>query len=440
MALTDIINKDIDELVKNLNTSEIYYINDTMLVIKLCKSKAFNKFLSDKNISPKFKNYHNDSNKSYRKIVYGNDVIIPEHFITMCMVKNTQNLVNLICCETYIESQKDTYFRNKDDTGFLLNGTFFFMSQHISNGYYGITDPGKVYKSISDYKYNKLTDGRNSPSFPNSDDAGTPSVMDPATNIGSMGGSIIKHTLKFAAEVCGVMTIDENSKINIIHYDEFNPIKTTLSPQSQCLFGHLLVKNSDIVMKEELFNIVYNLHALGIYNKSLPPLEPFTKCKLCKQDGTELTPTDVINLVLNEFIYLKNADNKIYKTLYSLQHIFTPYYMNLYKLENPRGFAGAILPAMPSHGSDLNPRTCIFRDANDNVFFVNVEGRNDYGGRGLDLFDLAILCKSLGAVDAINLDGGGSSVMEIKEKGYPHSEHIGLHNYLVGNIIKVSPK
>ena len=42
---TEIINKDIDELVKNLNTSEIYYINDTMLVMKLYKSKFFNKFL-----------------------------------------------------------------------------------------------------------------------------------------------------------------------------------------------------------------------------------------------------------------------------------------------------------------------------------------------------------------------------------------------------------
>ena len=41
MTTTEIINKDIDELVKNLNTSEIYYINDTMLVIKLYKSKKF---------------------------------------------------------------------------------------------------------------------------------------------------------------------------------------------------------------------------------------------------------------------------------------------------------------------------------------------------------------------------------------------------------------
>jgi len=435
MASTDIINKDIDELVKNLNKSEIYYINDTMLVIKLCKSKAFNKFLSDKNISPKFKNYHNDSNKSYRKIVYGNGAIIPEHFITMCMVKNTQNLVNLICCETYIESQKDTYFRNKDDTGFLLNGTFFFMKQHIDSQYYGVSDYNKQYQSIGDYKYNKLTDGRDSPSSPNSDDAGTPSVMDPATKI----GTVIKHSLKFAEEVCGVMTIDENSKINIIYYDEFNRIKTTLSPQSQCLFGHLLVKNGDIVMKEELFNIVYNLIELR-NTLGGSPLSEFTKCKLCDSAGTELTPTRIISLTLNQRIYLKAPTNVIYEGRYTLSHIFTPYYMNLYKLENPGRFAGAILPAMPSHGSDLNPRTCIFRDANDNVFFVNVEGRNDYGGRGLDLFDLATLCKSLGAVDAINLDGGGSSVMEIKEKGYPHSEHIGLHNYPVGNIIKVSPK
>jgi exopolysaccharide biosynthesis protein len=96
---------------------------------------------------------------------------------------------------------------------------------------------------------------------------------------------------------------------------------------------------------------------------------------------------------------------------------------------------------MPSHASDLNPRTCIFKDANENVFFINVEGRNrEYGGIGLDLFDLATLCQSLGAVEAINLDGGGSSVMEIKEKDYPMTEHIGLSNYTIGNVIKVSPK
>lgn len=435
MALTDIINKDIDELVKNLNTSEIYYINDTMLVIKLYKSKAFNKFLLDKNVSPKYKNYHNDDNKIYRNVRYGNNTIIPEHFITMCMVKNTQNLINFICCETNIEVQKDIYFLNKDATGLLLNGSFFFMNQHISNGYYGITERSKEFKSIGDYKFNKLTDGRNSPSFPNSDDAGTPSVMEPPTKM----GSIIKHSLKFAEEVCGIMTVDENSKVEIIHHDEFK--KKTLSPQTQCLFGHLLVKNGNILMKEDLFNIVYNLIEL---RKSTPgaPLPAFTKCKLCKSDGIVLTPTDIINLKLNDRIYLKNiADGNIYEGRYKLEHIFTPYFMNLYKIENPGRFAGAILPAMPSHGSDLNPRTCIFRDANDNVFFVNIEGRNPtYGGTGIDLFDLATLCKSLGAVDAINLDGGGSSVMELKEKGYPYSEHIGQPNYSVGNIIKVVPK
>lgn len=353
------------------------------------------------------------------------------------MVKNTQNLINFICCETNIEIQKNNYFTNKDDTGLLLNGSFFFMDQHIRNGYYGITDFRKQYTSIGDYKYNKLTDGRNSPSFPNSDDAGTPSVMDPATK----KSTILKHSLQFAEEVCGIMTVDENSKLEIMHHDEFK--KKTLSPHTQCLFGHLLVKNGDILMKEDLFNIVYNLIELRSSTPGAPlPLPEFTKCKLCKSDGTELTPTDIINLRFEDRIYLKNiADGNIYEGIYKLEHIFTPYFMNLYKLENPRGFSGAILPAMPSHGSDLNPRTCIFRDANDNVFFVNIEGRNPtYGGMGLDLFDLATLCKSLGAVDAINLDGGGSSVMELKEKGYPHSEHIGLSDYIIGNIIKVAPK
>lgn len=436
MASTDIINKDIDELVKNLNTSEIYYINDTMLVIKLYKSKAFNKFLLDKNISPKYKNYHNYDNKIYRNVQYGNNAIIPEHFITMCMVKNTQNLINFICCETNIEAQKDIYFTNKDTTGLLLNGSFFFMKQHIRYGYYGVTDSSKEFKSIGDYKYNKQTDGKNSSSFPDSDDAGVSSVIDPATK----AGSTIKHSLKFAEEVCGIMTVDDGSKVEIMHYNDF--ILNTLSPKSQCLFGHLLVKNGDILMKEDLFNIVYNITELRSYIIGNAPLPVFTKCKLCNSIGAELTPTDIINLRFNDRIYLKNIkDGQIYEGRYKLDHIFTPYFMNLYKIEYPHGFSGAILPAMPSHGSDLNPRTCIFRDANDNVFFVNVEGRNKtYGGSGIDLFDLATLCKSLGAIDAINLDGGGSSVMELKEKGYPYSEHIGQPNYSVGNIIKVEPK
>jgi hypothetical protein len=226
-----------------------------------------------------------------------------------------------------------------------------------------------------------------------------------------------------------------------MHYDDFK--KTPLPSTSQCLFGHLLVKNGDIVMKEELFNTVYNLIELRTITIGSPPLPEFTKCKLYNYNTrTDLTINEILTLRLNAPIYLRNiANDAIYEGRYTLTHIFTPYFMNLYKLENPRGFSGAILPAMPSHASDLNPRTCIFRDANDNVFYINVEGREpSIGGMGLDLFDLATLCKALGAVEAINLDGGGSSIMEIKEKNYPMSEHIGKPYYNIGNIIKIVPK
>ena len=145
---------------------------------------------------------------------------------------------------------------------------------------------------------------------------------------------------------------------------------------------------------------------------------------------------------MNDTIYLreKRYNNNCYRYNYNLANIFTPYFNHLYKEEYNNNIAQYILPAMPSHACDLNPRTCIFQDKNDNVFFINVEGRNEYGGMGLDLFDLATLCKSLGAVNAINLDGGGSSVMEIKEKNYPLSEHIGIPDYTNGNIIKIVPK
>ena len=187
---------------------------------------------------------------------------------------------------------------------------FRSMTQHIDYIYYGVSDYTKKYKSIGDYKHNKLTDGRSSPSFPNTDSEGVPSVMDAPTKT----GIIIKHSLKFAEEVCGIMTIDENSKMEIMHYNEFkaNP----LPPTSQCLFGHLLVRNGDIVMKEELFNTVYNLIELRhstILKPTSPPLPPlplFTKCKLCSADGTrDLTIDDIIHLKYDQRIFLRNNTN-----------------------------------------------------------------------------------------------------------------------------------
>lgn len=58
----------------------------------------------------------------------------------------------------------------------------------------------------------------------------------------------------------------------------------------------------------------------------------------------------------------------------------------------------------------VHPRTAIGYDHNDNLLILVVDGRQEQS-RGVNLSELASLMADLGAVYAINLDGGGSTAM-----------------------------
>ena len=58
-----------------------------------------------------------------------------------------------------------------------------------------------------------------------------------------------------------------------------------------------------------------------------------------------------------------------------------------------------------------HPRTAVGLSANGDVFFVVVYGRRAGHSIGASLADLTRIMRALGAVSAMNLDGGGSSVM-----------------------------
>lgn len=60
-----------------------------------------------------------------------------------------------------------------------------------------------------------------------------------------------------------------------------------------------------------------------------------------------------------------------------------------------------------------NPRTAIGYTKDDNLIMVTIDGREERSV-GMNLYDLAKLMKSLGCINAMNLDGGGSSVMYVK--------------------------
>jgi exopolysaccharide biosynthesis protein len=50
------------------------------------------------------------------------------------------------------------------------------------------------------------------------------------------------------------------------------------------------------------------------------------------------------------------------------------------------------------------------------VIFITIDGRNKEA-EGMNLFEVQNFLLNIGCVDAINLDGGGSTTMWTKEKG-----------------------
>lgn len=69
---------------------------------------------------------------------------------------------------------------------------------------------------------------------------------------------------------------------------------------------------------------------------------------------------------------------------------------------------------IPTFASDLHPRTAIGALADGRGLLLVADGRRAPERVGLALDDLARLLIELGAVDAINLDGGGSTAMVVK--------------------------
>lgn len=68
-------------------------------------------------------------------------------------------------------------------------------------------------------------------------------------------------------------------------------------------------------------------------------------------------------------------------------------------------FFGSTIP-------NVHPRTAAGRTADDELILMVVDGRQALS-RGVSLEELAVLMRDLGAVDALNLDGGGSSALVV---------------------------
>ena len=67
--------------------------------------------------------------------------------------------------------------------------------------------------------------------------------------------------------------------------------------------------------------------------------------------------------------------------------------------------------APKSFAESRHPRTAVAKLKDGRVLFVTVDGRQPGVSVGMTLAELADYLLTLGAVDAINLDGGGSTTM-----------------------------
>lgn len=63
----------------------------------------------------------------------------------------------------------------------------------------------------------------------------------------------------------------------------------------------------------------------------------------------------------------------------------------------------------------VHPRSAIGVDKDGNIILCVVDGRQ-MESRGVDLNELAIIMRDIGCINALNLDGGGSSAMVVKGK------------------------
>lgn len=67
-------------------------------------------------------------------------------------------------------------------------------------------------------------------------------------------------------------------------------------------------------------------------------------------------------------------------------------------------------------GENVHPRTCVGVRENGDIIVIVADGRQTGYSDGMNLYDMALLLQAYGAVDAINLDGGGSSTFVVKGK------------------------
>lgn len=169
-----------------------------------------------------------------------------------------------------------------------------------------------------------------------------------------------------------------------------------------------LLKTSEIAKKN---------NALAAINGSFYNVENGGSVTYFEKNGTVISHTKKPNSLLNGIIIL-SENNEIKIEAFKSDLFYEKSQKERFAIATgPILVKDSILQKLPDRNftNIRHPRTCLCRKKNAIVFVV-VDGRNDKAN-GMNLFEAQKYLLSLGCIDAINLDGGGSSTMWVKNKG-----------------------
>lgn len=88
---------------------------------------------------------------------------------------------------------------------------------------------------------------------------------------------------------------------------------------------------------------------------------------------------------------------------------------------------------LPQTSTALEPRTAIGVTDNNVVYILVADGRNFWYSNGMRYDEMGAVMKALGAKDAINLDGGGSSTFIIRSKAGFEENRFAIRNWPYDN-------
>lgn len=454
------INNKIDKLIDILDPAHKIILDDRgMIIIKLHNNDKANIWLKNNNLLPVIKQYHSPENtrhydnvnKKYISTPPGNNAL-PFYCTIAIIPKNTKG-THIACCGLDIQRLSNIIFKKNESSGLICNGSYFFLQGHVENSVYGIDLTKDIYgntvqknndavksfvkKPIGYFHYDTTIFGKHADKLEkhviyNKTYDGYSLEKKDYINNDVYDLNNPKLTLDNIKDILGFIIFEQNGNTKIEKYSNYHD-KTYIN--ANVAMGNMLLYNGNIIMNEDRMCIAILLFSIIKLN-----LQIHDQIYLCDAQFNKLSGDEINRLNINDIVNFVsiNDPTKRGKINFSPDNLFLPYTTQFIKKAYPTNYAGKIPPGFPNHASDLNPRTCIMKDENDNIIIIQVEGRHELcGGIGIDLFDLAILCKGLGGKYALNLDGGGSSKLLWKEK-YNSVEYAGLNSYDISNAIFIS--